>query len=147
MYLVLFVQLYYDGHLIWDLSIPMQFLFTYCMNVLKSENVFTCTREHLKKKKCWPWVTYTLHTWCVENLYFFFLPCLPILDGYLLKNNRFYVILVGELMDNLNVFQMNLFAPCAPYIYVYPQRHKCLCLLSVNIFVRNSIELLGRTNF
>lgn len=50
-------------------------------------------------------------------------------------------------MDNLNVFQMNLFAPCAPYIYVYPQRHKCLCLLSLNIFVRNLIELLGRTNF
>lgn len=46
MYLVLF-----DGHLIWEISIPMQCLFTYCMNALKSENVFTCTRELLKKWK------------------------------------------------------------------------------------------------
>lgn len=136
---------------IWyEISLPMQFLFTYlwyCMKVLKSENVFTCTREHLKKKKVLAMGVNPTYPMCWKSE-LFFLPCLPILDGYLLTNNRFYVILVGGIDGQfLNVFQMNLFAPCAPYIYVYPQRHKCLCLLSVNIFVRNSIELLGRTNF
>lgn len=63
------------------------------MKVLKSENVFICIREYFEKKKCWLWV-YILYIRCVENLYFFFLLCLLIFDGYLLINNYFYVILV-----------------------------------------------------
>lgn len=66
------------------------------MKVLKSENVFTCTREHLKKKSaghgCKPYIPDVFF----EKLVLF-LPCLPILDGYLLTNNRFYVILVGGI--------------------------------------------------
>lgn len=65
-----------DGHLIWDLSIPMQCLFTYCMKVLKSENVFTCTREHLKKKVLAMGVypTYPM-CWKLNCTFFFYHVC------------------------------------------------------------------------
>lgn len=50
----------------------MQFLFTYCMKVLKNENVFTCTREHLKKKVLAMGVNPTYPMCFSKNLYFFF---------------------------------------------------------------------------
>lgn len=65
-----------DGHLIWDLSIPMQCLFTNCMKVLKSENVFMCTREHLEKKSaghgCIPYIPDVLK---ICTLIFFYHVC------------------------------------------------------------------------
>lgn len=50
----------------------MQFLFTYCMKVLKNENVFTCTREHLKKKVLAMGVNPTYPMCFSKNLSFFF---------------------------------------------------------------------------
>lgn len=93
-YLVLLVQLYMMG--IW-FEISLYPCNAYSPTVWKFWKVkmFLHVLETFKKKSAGhgfiPYIPDVL------KIGSFFLPCLPILDGYLLTNNRFYVILVGGI--------------------------------------------------